>query len=437
MRIRRLRPLMPPSLPRGSPDTRGRSYSVAGRMGGTSRQAPEQATEAAGAEAPAEAQDPADAKKAGRPARRALALEKEAQQIIRELEQTADGHAGGGVPTLDTLTSLTPSQLKLLAEKCGEQGLDRTHNAIAQSLFWRITQCGGVSFAVVFGETREWTGPSLKPSTAVEACASCCLVKAPRPGGLPSATRRLRSSAAQHMGFPLAEASPFGAAQQMQQPEMQQQHALPSSAPPQQQQQQQSPNAAFAPSQPSAAAPFASAADPFSAHSDPFALVQPCTQPLGAKLGAASHKGDPYAVQTPTAAQADPNAYASTSSGSTALHEATLAERGEVVHALLAAGALASPRGSHGNTPLRPCAASSSGHDPEPCAQLTSNPNPNPSPNPSPNPKPEPNPNTNTNPEPDPTPTPTPNQATPASSTLWPTPTSSRAAGMTTPTMRA
>ena len=61
---------------------------------------------------------------------------KEAQRIIRELHD--DEYVGGGVPELHTLKSLTPSGLRLLAEKCGEQGLDRTHTAIAISLFWWI-----------------------------------------------------------------------------------------------------------------------------------------------------------------------------------------------------------------------------------------------------------------------------------------------------------
>ena len=116
-----------------------------------------------------DAQDPVDLKKLGRGERKLQAEEKEAQRVIWKLQQLADGHAGGGVPELDTLKSLTPSELKLLATKCGEQGLDRTHTAIAHSLFWWIQSCGGVSFAVSIGVGRVWTGPSRKPAKAVEA----------------------------------------------------------------------------------------------------------------------------------------------------------------------------------------------------------------------------------------------------------------------------
>ena len=74
----------------------------------------------------AEGQAPVDAKKLGRGERRLQAEEKEAQRIIRELHD--DEYVGGGVPELHTLKSLThsltPSGLKLLAKKCGEQGLD-------------------------------------------------------------------------------------------------------------------------------------------------------------------------------------------------------------------------------------------------------------------------------------------------------------------------
>ena len=214
-----------------------------------------------------DAQDPVDLKKLGRGERKLQAEEKDAQRIIRKLQQFADGHAGGGVPELDTLKSLTPSELKLLATKCGEQGLDRTHTAIAHSLFWWIQSCGGVSFAVSIGVGRVWTGPSRKPAKAVEA--PCCKPAKPRAqaclvNGLPPAPRR-RS-----------------------------------------------------------------------------------TVPKGLLL-------------------ALPNASASTSSGSPALHGAMRAVHGEAAQALLGAGALASLRDSHGKAPLRPCAASSSG---EPCAQL-------------------------------------------------------------------
>ena len=96
----------------------------------------------------------------------------------------------------------------------------------------------------------------------------------------------------------------------------------------------------------------------------------PYPQTPGAKLWAACREGDLRAVRALIAAQADPNAHASTSTGSTALHEAMLAGHREVVQALLAAGALVSPRDSHGNTPLHACAASAMGDDPELCAQL-------------------------------------------------------------------
>ena len=98
--------------------------------------------------------------------------------------------------------------------------------------------------------------------------------------------------------------------------------------------------------------------------------AQPYPQTPGAKLWAACRDGDLRAVRALIAAQADPNAHASTSTGSTALHEAMLAGHREAVQALLAAGALVSPRDSHGNTPLHACAASSIGDDPELCAQL-------------------------------------------------------------------
>ena len=100
------------------------------------------------------------------------------------------------------------------------------------------------------------------------------------------------------------------------------------------------------------------------------AKPQPYPQTPGAKLWAACRDGDLRAVRALIAAQADPNAHASTSTGSTALHEAMLAGQREVVQALLTAGALVSPRDSHGNTPLHACAASSMGDDPELCAQL-------------------------------------------------------------------
>ena len=140
-----------------------------------------------------DAQDPVDLKKLGRGERKLQAEEKEAQRVIWKLQQLADGHAGGGVPELDTLKSLTPSELKLLATKCGEQGLDRTHTAIAHSLFWWIQSCGGVSFAVSIGVGRVWTGPSRKPAKAVEA--PCCKPAKPRAqaclvNGLPPAPRR-------------------------------------------------------------------------------------------------------------------------------------------------------------------------------------------------------------------------------------------------------
>ena len=88
-------------------------------------------------------------------------------------------------------------------------------------------------------------------------------------------------------------------------------------------------------------------------------------QTPGAKLWAACREGDLYAVrELIEKSHADPNAHASTSTGSTALHEAMLAGHREVVQVLLAAGALVSPRDSHGNTPLHACAASSIGDEP-------------------------------------------------------------------------
>ena len=98
--------------------------------------------------------------------------------------------------------------------------------------------------------------------------------------------------------------------------------------------------------------------------------AQPYPQTPGAKLWAACREGDLRVVRALIADRADPNAHASTSTGSTALHEAMLAGHREVVQALLAAGALVSTRDSHGNTPLHACAASSTSDDPEQCAQL-------------------------------------------------------------------
>ena len=98
--------------------------------------------------------------------------------------------------------------------------------------------------------------------------------------------------------------------------------------------------------------------------------AQPYPQTPGAKLWAACREGDLRVVRALIADRADPNAHASTSTGSTALHEAMLAGHREVVQALLAAGALVSTRDSHGNTPLHACTASSTSDDPEQCAQL-------------------------------------------------------------------
>lgn len=86
-------------------------------------------------------------------------------------------------------------------------------------------------------------------------------------------------------------------------------------------------------------------------------------QTPGAKLWAACREGDLHAVRGLIASQADPNAHASASTGSTCLHEAMLSGHRDVVLALLAAGALVTPRDSHGNTPLHACAASSIGDD--------------------------------------------------------------------------
>ena len=72
--------------------------------------------------------------------------------------------------------------------------------------------------------------------------------------------------------------------------------------------------------------------------------AQPYPQTPGAKLWAACREGDLRVVRALIADRADPNAHASTSTGSTALHEAMLAGHREVVQALLAAGALVSTR---------------------------------------------------------------------------------------------
>ncbi len=94
----------------------------------------------------------------------------------------------------------------------------------------------------------------------------------------------------------------------------------------------------------------------------------------GSKLWTAARDGDLFVARELIASQADPNAHASPSTGSTALHEALLAGNREVVDVLLAAGALASKTDSYGNTPLHACAASSAGDDPEVTARVLASP---------------------------------------------------------------